>query len=94
MSTTNDSPFKDGMNGAGCKSLGIAATDRQEGGGHYKGFAIQPVEFLTKNDIPWCEANAIKYLCRHRMKNGKEDVLKARHYIDLLLELEYATQSE
>lgn len=62
---------------------------RQEGGDHYKGFAISPAEFLQKNRVPFCEANAIKYLMRHRSKGGKSDLLKAIHYIEILIELEY-----
>lgn len=64
------------------------ATDRQVGGDHYK-MAIQPVEFIFKNNLDFLTGNAIKYLCRHRQKNGKEDLEKAKHYIELLIELEY-----
>ena len=60
----------------------------QVGGNHYKDLKIQPIEFIYANNIPFCEANAIKYLCRWRNKNGKQDLLKARHYIDLLIQLE------
>jgi hypothetical protein len=63
--------------------------DTQEGGSHYKDMAIQPVEFIHRNRIPYLEANVIKYVCRHRSKNGVEDLKKARHYIDLLIQLEY-----
>lgn len=63
--------------------------DKQEGGSHYKRFAIQPAEFNQKNKIPYCEANVIKYVCRHKDKNGREDILKAIHYLELLLEIEY-----
>lgn len=66
-----------------------SALDTQVGGSHYKDLKIQPIEFIHANNIPFCEANAIKYLCRHRNKNGKQDLLKARHYIDLLIQLEY-----
>ena len=65
------------------------ATKTQIGGSHYKDFVIQPAEFIHKNGIGFLEGNVIKYVCRHQAKNGKEDLLKARHYIDLLLELEY-----
>lgn len=65
------------------------ASDQQVGGTHYKQFAIQPAEFLHKNHIGFLEGNIIKYVCRHHQKNGREDLLKARHYIDLLLEMEY-----
>ena len=61
----------------------------QVGGSHYKNLKIQPVEFIHANNIPFCEANAIKYLCRWREKNGRQDLEKAKHYIELLIELEY-----
>ena len=67
----------------------MSAKDIQVAGNHYKDMAIQPVEFIHANGIPFCEANAIKYLLRHRQKNGVEDLRKAKHYIDLLLQLEY-----
>jgi hypothetical protein len=62
---------------------------RQEGGSHYKDMLIQPVEFIHRNRIPYLEANVIKYVCRHKNKNGVEDLKKARHYLDLLIQLEY-----
>lgn len=65
-----------------------SALETQVGGNHYKDLKIQPIEFIHANNIPFCEANAIKYLCRWRHKNGKQDLLKARHYIDLLIEFE------
>lgn len=64
----------------------MAAKDEQIGGDHYKKYGIQPVEFIMANDIPFCEGNAIKYLVRWRDKGGVSDLLKARHYIDLLIE--------
>lgn len=64
------------------------ALEKQVGGIHYKELKIQPIEFIHANNIPFCEANAIKYLCRWRNKNGIEDLKKAKHYIDLLIELE------
>lgn len=50
---------------------------------------IQPVEFIHANGIGFCEGAIIKYVTRHKSKNGIEDLLKARHFIDLLIELEY-----
>ena len=67
----------------------MSALDKQEGGRHYKDFKIQPIEFIHANGIPYMEANVIKYVCRHREKNGREDLLKAIHYLELLLDLEY-----
>ena len=66
----------------------VSALDTQVGGGHYKDMAIQPVEFIHKNGIGFVEGCAIKYLCRWRNKNGIEDLKKARHFIDLLIEME------
>ncbi len=68
------------------------ALEVQVGGDHYKKHAIQPIEFIHANRIPFCEANAIKYLCRWRDKGGIADLEKARHYIDLLIELEQKTK--
>jgi hypothetical protein len=71
----------------------MKASDRQEGGSHYKTFTIQPVEFIHKNGIPFIEGNIIKYVLRHKQKNGLEDLKKAKHYIDLLIEHEYQTEN-
>lgn len=60
----------------------------QEGGSHYKDMTIEPVEFITANNIPFLEGNVIKYISRWRNKNGVADLKKARHYIDLIIELE------
>ncbi len=67
----------------------MKALDRQEGGSHYKNFEIQPIEFIHRNNIPFIEGNIIKYILRHKQKNGIEDLKKAKHYIDLLIEQEY-----
>jgi hypothetical protein len=64
----------------------MTAKGEQIGGDHYKKYGIQPVEFIMANKIPFCEGNAIKYLVRWRDKGGIDDLLKARHYIDLLIE--------
>ena len=58
------------------------------GGGHYKSLRIQPVEYIHANNIPYMEGNVIKYITRWRDKGGLADLEKARHYIDLLIELE------
>jgi hypothetical protein len=69
-----------------------AALDEQIGGAHYKDCAIQPVEFITANKLTFLEGCVVKRICRHRRKNGKEDLEKAIHEIRLLLELEYPEQ--
>jgi len=68
-------------------------SEKQVGGTHYKGMSIQPTKFIALNEIPFIEGNVIKYVCRHRFKNGKEDVLKAIHYLNLLLEYQYSDES-
>lgn len=68
------------------------ALDVQVGGGHYKTMAIQPVEFCFKNKLNNCQSNIIKYVTRYNTKNGIEDLKKAKHYIDLLIELEYGAK--
>lgn len=60
----------------------------QEGGDHYKSMPIQPVQFIHANGIGYMEGNVIKYVSRWKTKNGVEDLRKARHYLDLLIELE------
>ena len=61
----------------------------QVGGSHYKDMAIQPAEYTTKNGIGHLAGDAIAYISRYRAKNGKEDLQKAIHSIQLLIELEY-----
>lgn len=60
----------------------------QVDGGHYKSLPIQPVEYIHANKIGYFEGNVIKYVTRWRDKGGVKDLEKAKHYIDLLIELE------
>ncbi len=69
-----------------------SALDIQVGGDHYRALKIQPVEFIEANGLGFLEGNVIKYLARHANKNGKDDLLKARHYIDLLIKFRYGGQ--
>lgn len=62
--------------------------DIQVAGSHYKELPIQPVEYIHANRIGYFEGNVIKYVSRWRSKNGIADLEKAKHYIDLLIELE------
>jgi len=64
------------------------ATEKQIGGQHYRKFAIQPAEFCYRNNIPYLEATAIKYLCRWKDKGGLQDLEKAKHFIEMLIEFE------
>lgn len=68
----------------------MAANDEQHGGSHYKTQAVQVWDYVTSNGIPYLEGNVIKYVSRWRAKGGLEDLLKARHYLDKIIENEKA----
>ena len=63
--------------------------DTQVGGSHYKDMKIQPSEFINENKLQFAEGNAIKYICRHGSKGQKQDLEKAKHYIDMIIERDY-----
>lgn len=65
------------------------ALDTQVGGGHYKDLKIQPVEYIHANGLGYLEGNVIKYVTRHKAKSGKQDIEKAIHYLQLILQMEY-----
>lgn len=71
---------------AGERPSAKRATDTQVGGDHYRGFAIEPVTFIRANRVGFCAGNVIKYICRYPLKGGAEDLRKARHYLDMLIE--------
>jgi hypothetical protein len=58
----------------------------QVGGSHYKTMKIQPIEFILANELPFCEGNVVKYICRYKQKGGVEDLNKVIHYARLLIE--------
>ena len=58
----------------------------QVGGNHYAKYAIQPTEYIIKNKLNFCEGNVIKYVTRWKDKNGVEDLRKAKHYIEMLIQ--------
>ena len=62
---------------------------KQVGGDHYKSMVIQPSEFINRNNIPFAEGNAIKYLCRHKQKGQKQDLEKAIHYCQMAIDRDY-----
>jgi len=66
----------------------MSALDTQVGGEHYKSRAIQPVQYIHANGLGFCEGNVIKYVTRWASKGGLADLEKAKHYIELLIELE------
>ena len=65
-----------------------AATAVQVGGDHYKKLGIQPIEYIAANNLGFCEGNVVKYVSRWKDKNGLQDLEKAKHYIELLIEME------
>jgi hypothetical protein len=65
-----------------------SALNVQISGDHYKSLKIQPIEYIHANNIPYMEGNVIKYVTRWRDKNGLKDLEKAKHYIDLIIEME------
>jgi hypothetical protein len=66
------------------------ANDTQVAGNHYKQFRIEPWDAIIDWNLGYLDGNAVKYLSRWRHKNGIEDLKKARHYIDKLIEVESA----
>ena len=67
----------------------MSTLNKQEGGDHYKDLAIQPVEYIVKNNLGYLEGNVIKYVTRHHKKNHAEDIKKAIHYLQMILEMQY-----
>lgn len=67
--------------------------DVQYGGGHYLSKKIQPVEYVHANDLTFFQGNVVKYVTRYKDKKGAEDVKKAIHYLQMILEFEYDVKS-
>lgn len=67
----------------------MSAFDKQVGGDHYKNMPIGPTEYCQVNEFNACESQAIIYISRHRAKGGLVDLEKAKHLIDMIIELEY-----
>ena len=72
----------------------MSAYDKQIGGTHYRKMKIQPSEFVIENKLLFPEGNVIKYICRHPYKGGKEDLEKAKHFIDMVIERDYGEEKE
>ena len=89
-----DEAIKDTVKDKGFKKTNLQkeamkATLKQVGGNHYKDCKIQPIEYIVANNLTYAEGNIIKYVTRSRRKGGKNDLLKAKHYIEMILEMEY-----
>ena len=72
----------------------MSAYKKQIGGSHYLKFKIQPSRFVVENKLLYPEGNVIKYILRHQNKGGKEDLEKAKHFIDMIIERDYEGEKE
>ena len=68
--------------------------DKQIAGSHYRKYKIQPSQFISENELLYPEGCAIKYIIRHRDKGKKQDLEKAKHYIDMIIERDYGDDAE
>jgi hypothetical protein len=74
---------------SGCRTtIHLSALDIQISGDHYKDMPIQPAQYIHANAMGYFEGNVVKYVSRWRKKNGIADLEKAKHYIELLIEME------
>ena len=78
---------------------GVIKTDRKESSAvyqphHYAKWPVEPITFILKNKLPYGVGNVIKYVMRYKDKNGLEDLLKARRYIDMIIEDEYGVKMD
>ena len=71
----------------------MSASSKQIGGSHYKGRSIQPHVYSHSNGLGWHQGEIVKYVTRYKDKGGKEDLQKAIHVIELLMELDYPEQT-
>jgi len=69
--------------------LAYDSLNKQVDGTHYKGMRIQPAQFINENNLLFAEGNAIKYICRHKLKGKRKDIEKAIHYLEMILERDY-----
>ena len=67
---------------------------KQIGGNHYIKYKIQPSQFVVENKLLYPEGSVIKYILRHQDKGGKEDLEKAKHFIDMIIERDYGEEKE
>jgi hypothetical protein len=71
------------------KGITYDSLDKQVDGNHYKGMKIQPAQFINENNLLFAEGNAIKYICRHKLKGKRKDIEKAIHYLEMIMERDY-----
>lgn len=72
----------------------MTALNKQVSGTHYKDLAIQPIEYIHANGLDFFQGNVVKYVTRHKAKNGKADIEKAIHYLEMILQLQYGEETK
>jgi hypothetical protein len=72
----------------------MSANDNQVSGSHYKSKSIQPWDYIAANELGYFEGNVVKYVSRWRSKGGIDDLRKAQHYLEKLIELESGELSD
>ena len=72
----------------------MSAYKKQIGGNHYIKYKIQPSQFVVENKLLYPEGSVIKYILRHQDKGGKEDLEKAKHFIDMIIERDYGEEKK
>ena len=75
------------------KPNGESVWNKQHGGSHYQKYKIQPSKFVVENELLYPEGCAIKYIIRHRDKGKKQDILKAIHFLEMIIERDYNENS-
>ena len=68
--------------------------DKQIGGQHYQKFKIQPSKFVIENELLYPEGCVIKYILRHRLKGKRQDLEKAIHFIEMIIERDYPEKKD
>ena len=68
--------------------------DKQVGGTHYSDMKMQPIEFISANNMNFIDGNMVKYASRHHAKNKDEDLKKVIHYAVLALKYDYGYSQE
>lgn len=71
----------------------MSVLNTQHGGNHYQGGTIQPIQYIHSNNLNFFEGNTVKYVTRHKKKNGAQDIEKAIHYLQMILEFDYGIKS-
>jgi hypothetical protein len=72
----------------------MSANDTQISGNHYKDKTVQPWDYIAANNLGYFEGNVVRYISRWKDKGGVDDLRKAKHYIEKLIELETQVKDE